>query len=134
MTARPYTDADLRTEAAKQHHDASCDHDYVGIGERMNGTQPWDSLGEDDFNAAQDAIDDLLTNAADTSEWAIALGAAGLKPTKTHGWRTVGSGWDVAIQIATSPQLTDDARDELAEEITKAVEAVVHRVLCVKPA
>lgn len=139
MTDSPYTNADLRAEAARQLALSTEDPDFMGIGERMEGSKipsrgdyQWDQLDDADFDNAQRGIDDLLTDAADVSEWAIALGAAGLKPIKTHGSATVGSGWDVAIQIATSPNLTDDAQQQLAAEISDAFEAVVSRVLRTK--
>ncbi|MFF9124386.1 hypothetical protein ACF09J_13930 [Streptomyces sp. NPDC014889] len=101
MSDRPYTDDDLRAEAARQHHTASCDHDFMGIGEQMDGKpipstvvdlepetgepigmgRAWNQLSEEDFEAAQRAVDDLLTNAADVSEWAVNLGADGLEPS-----------------------------------------------------
>ena len=95
MTDRPYTDDDLRAEAASQHKLLTEDPDFMGIGEQMQGTQipslttdddeiseggTWDELPSADFDAAQRAIDDLLTNAADTSAWAVDLGADGLEP------------------------------------------------------
>ncbi|WP_329368853.1 hypothetical protein OG896_24885 [Streptomyces sp. NBC_00669] len=76
---RPYSDADLRTEAAAQHRDLTADPDYMGCGERMTDTK-WTSLTDADFDAAQQSISDLLTSAADTSKWAISMGADGLEP------------------------------------------------------
>lgn len=98
MTDLPYTDDDLRAEAARQHYTATTDPDFMGIGEQMDSSpiestfynaagerheqgRVWDQLDGDDFDAAQRAIDDLLGKAADVSEWAINLGADGLEPS-----------------------------------------------------
>ncbi|GGY29868.1 hypothetical protein GCM10010363_07940 [Streptomyces omiyaensis] len=97
MTERPYTDDDLRTEAARQHASLTEDPDFVGVGEAMEGTEinsrlpsaeadgeeglHWDmALDSNEFEAAQRAIHSLIASAADTSEWAVALGADGLVP------------------------------------------------------
>lgn len=90
MTDQPYTHADLRTEASKQHY-ALVDHrTYSGIGESMTCStitstgQPWEDLDEKDFAAAQSAIDDLLIEAVDTSAWAVEMGAADIEPGDTN--------------------------------------------------
>lgn len=101
---RPYTEADLRAEAARQHQTATEDPDFVGIAEQMDGafidstvvdsdpetgTEPvtgrtWDQLDEEEFGKAHRAIDDILGRAADVSDWAIELGADGLEPDEEH--------------------------------------------------
>jgi hypothetical protein len=102
VTDKPYTDDDLRAEAARQHYVATIDPDFMGIGEQVDGrfinssvddpdpgqgTEPvtgrtWDSLNPEEFGKAQRAIDDLLGKAADVSDWAINLGADGLEPVE----------------------------------------------------
>lgn len=128
MTERPYTDEDLRAEAARQHYTATTDPDFMGIGERMDGAQiaslyqgdddadgiTWDeALTREEFGTAQRAIDDLLTSAADTSEWAISLGADGLEPDE-HSI-TIGEPGDLAVRVhfAFNPSLDDGQRAEL---------------------
>lgn len=100
MTDRPYTDDDLRTEAARQHATLTEDPDYMGVGEMMDGqfvryevvdpqhgglmpapgAPRWNELSEDEFDEAQRKIHDLINGAAYTSEWAVDLGADGLEP------------------------------------------------------
>ncbi|WP_372344669.1 hypothetical protein [Streptomyces sp. KL116D] len=110
MTDLPYTDDDLRAEAGRQHAVLAEDPDFMGVGEMMadaevvslapqhtptdvNG-QPndadgvtWDGLlcpETDDceaFGEAQRKIHDLIQGAADTSRWAVDLGADDLKPS-----------------------------------------------------
>lgn len=97
MTDLPYTDSDLRAEAARQLSSLTEDPDYMGVGERMeysaiastqdNGTaRTWDSALRDnsddyeDFVIAQQKVHDLITGAADTSDWAVSLGADRLVP------------------------------------------------------
>lgn len=140
MTDHPYTGADLRAEAARQLKNATEDPDFGGISEQMEGHKipsrgdfHWDQLGEDDFDTAKRKIDDLLSDAADVSEWAIQLGAANLTPHPAMAWQSTTGGYDVAVQVATTPDLTDDARDELLSEIRKTVGETVCRVLGLKP-
>ncbi|MEE1817997.1 hypothetical protein PUR59_30520, partial [Streptomyces sp. SP18ES09] len=78
MPEQPYTDDDLRAEAAKQLATLAEDPEFMCIGERMEGSpiesaddSTWDQLDDEDFDAAQRSIDDLVSNAADTSEWAV---------------------------------------------------------------
>ncbi|MFJ8923920.1 hypothetical protein ACIREK_31135 [Streptomyces sp. NPDC102415] len=95
MTQKPYTDDDLRAEAARQHYTATTDLDFMGIGEQMQDSPiesttalvdspvgpTWaEALGVDEFEAAQRAIDCLLGSAVDVSDWAVSLGADGLEP------------------------------------------------------
>ncbi|MGQ4343531.1 hypothetical protein [Streptomyces sp. SAS_275] len=147
MTDRPYTDEDLRAEAARQHALSVEDPDFMGIGERMEGAfidstvvdedpdfQPegntWDQLGRADFDAAQRSIDGLLTSAADVSEWAINLGADGLEPDEhTFQLGAQGPGADdpdmpfVRLHFAFNPAATDEERDRFVMQLTKVIAA-----------
>ncbi|MER6515215.1 hypothetical protein ABT158_51110, partial [Nonomuraea sp. NPDC001636] len=99
MTERPYTDEDLRAEAARQHATLTEDPDFVGVGERMEDAwvgsveteedgsgRTWAELLADDgdwdgpYEEAQGKIHDLINGAANVSEWAVNLGADGLAP------------------------------------------------------
>ena len=148
MPDLPYTAADLRHEAARQHYDLTEDPDCMSVGDAMwdthikstvtaDGGTTWSHLRERDgdaFGAAQLAIHDLITGAADVSEWAITLGAAGLTPHEPHAIHSTTGEWDVAVQVATTGQLTDTARDELLTAIRQAVLEAYCRVLHCKPA
>ena len=80
MTDRPYTDDDLRAEAARQHATLSEDPDFMGVGEQMEdryiestvvsqdpedepeeltGSTWSEALDKDEYDAAQRAIHDL---------------------------------------------------------------------------
>jgi hypothetical protein len=145
MTDLPYTDDDLRAEAARQHAISVEDPDFMGIGERMQGrfihyeavdqehgdlmpppgTPRWDELTEEEFEAAQHAIDDLIAKAADLSEWAVNLGADGLEPTG----HTVQLGVDpgdgdrprVRLHFAFHPDMPDADRDHFVMGLSKVV-------------
>lgn len=154
MTDRPYTDDDLIAEAARQHHAATEDPDFMGVGELLDGElipstavdlepetgeplemgRSWSQLGDHYFDEAQRRIHDLVNGAANTSAWAVKLGAAGLEPHEPMAVRSTTGGWEVAVQVATNPSLTDDARTELLDAIRAAVEEATCRVLGMKPA
>ena len=144
MTDRPYTDEDLRTEAARQHYTSTTDPDFMGIGEQMDGrfinsslidpdpeqgTEPvtgttWDQLDRKDFDTAQRMIDDFLSEAADVSDWAINLGADDLQPSNDHIITVAGNGRPIArIHFAFEPDMPDDMRTALVEGIGQVLDA-----------
>jgi hypothetical protein len=141
MTDLPYTDADLRAEAAHQHSGLTEDPDFMGVGEQMEDSfvpslraedsvpslaTTWSAaLDGDDYGDAQRKIHDLINGAADVSEWAVDLGAAGLTETVTHGWYCQGRGWELAVQIAHRPQIKPEVRDEVESAVRRAVERVL---------
>ncbi|MEU8473717.1 hypothetical protein [Streptomyces hygroscopicus] len=131
-TDRPYTDADLRAEAARQLKNAGEDPDFGGIGEQMEGHKipsrndvQWDQLGEDDFDTATRAVDDLLTSAADVSTWAVDLGADGLEPDEHQlTWRA-GPQPIVRVHFAFHAGMSDEARDHLVQAVGEALGGVM---------
>ncbi|SFD13095.1 hypothetical protein [Streptomyces aidingensis] len=149
MTDTPppaYTRADLIAEAARQHKASTEDPDWTDIGEAMEG-QPitpadyppgvipatWDDLDPDAREDAQAAINKLICGAADTSEWAVNLGAAGLEPYRSIGYRVTTGGWAAAVHLAVDPGYPEEKRAELLAELTTAFSDVVHRVLGLAP-
>lgn len=139
MTDLPYTDADLRHEAARQLKNATEDPDFMGIGEQMTGTvipsrqgQPracWhdlDDLEGDAFGDAMRAIDGLLSKAADLSAWAIDLGADDLEPTG-HLIEIDGPDGEVAVRVhfAFAAAMPSPLRDEVVVDLTNAIAPVV---------
>jgi hypothetical protein len=142
MSDRPYTDADLRAEAARQLAAAlegDYDDDYMDddaivwrVGKRMahetiqsratwSSRAWWHSLrdepdGGEHFKQAARAIHDLLTQAADCSEWAVALGADGLKP---DGGFTIGPDGapTVCVLFAFHPDVTGETRRQLVAQL-----------------
>lgn len=145
-TELPYTDADLRAAAMDQHAAALRDPDFVGIGEQLEGryvryevvnqghggvmpppgTPRWDELSEDDFDAAQRAIDDLLGKAAPISEWAINLGADGLEPTG-HRIEIAGPDGGVAVRLhfAFDADMPTATRGSVVADVVTALSPVV---------
>lgn len=145
MTDLPYTPADLRAEAADQHHTATQDLDAVGVGEQMErrfvryeydaergclmplaGTPRWGELPEEDFDAARTGVDDLLSTAADVSEWAIGLGADGLEPTG-HLIEIAGPDGPVAVRLhfAFDADMPTPIRDSVVADLVAAISPLV---------
>mgnify|MGYP001562516645 CR=1 FL=1 len=137
MTDLPYTDGDLRAEAARQHAEATSDPDEGLVGELMErgyipsvetgedgSARTWPELLEPDgeetpeYWDAQTAVTELIKNAADTSRWAVDLGADGLEPAE-HSI-TIGDTPAVRIHFAFAPGLG-------AQDRTAFVNAIAHR-------
>lgn len=134
MTHLPYTNGDLRAEAARQYAEILRDPDRLEVQDEMQGTPIpsrasdgilWQQAGVDDFHDAVNQVHELLKDAPDLSRWAVDLGANGLKTTSELTWGRHDNAWDLAIQIAHRPGLKDDLR----EAITAAVREVVRIVL-----
>lgn len=133
MTDRPYTDDDLVAEAARQHKTATDDLDFPGISEQMEGHKipsrgefQWDQLSDTNFDAAQRSIGDLLTSAADTSRWAIDLGADQLQP----GAHAIDLGWSDGplmgrIHIAWAVDVPDVMRERVVASIRSVIAGTV---------
>jgi hypothetical protein len=140
-TTTPYTDEDLRTEAARQHATLTEDPDFMGVGEQMQDTEiesllppeeadgaegpHWDELlDQDQFGEAQQKIHDLINGAADVSEWAINLGADGLQPSDDHVITLDGDGKPIArIHFAFEPGMPEEMRTALVQGIGQAIDA-----------
>ena len=134
MPERPYNDDDLRAEAARQLVQSSWDPDLVSVGEQMadaeieshlppaeaDGAEGWhwdEALDEDQFDEAQRAVHGLITSAADTSTWAVNLGADGLVPY--DGQLTL-DGDDkpfARIHFAFAPDMPEDMRMALVQGV-----------------
>ncbi|MEU0671322.1 hypothetical protein ABZ330_00220 [Streptomyces sp. NPDC006172] len=134
MTDRPYTDDDLRAEAARQHAALTEDPDFMGVGEQMQDTEipsllppagadgaegpHWDELlDEDQFDEAQRKIHALITGAADVSEWAVNLGADGLEPLDSLLSMQTNTGPLVRIHFAVRPDMPEAMRRALIEGV-----------------
>lgn len=134
MSTRPYTTADLRAEAARQHHTATRDYDLTMVGEEMAdevipstaddglGGGRWRDLTFDDERTARRAVDALRESAADVSAWAINLGADGLEPSDEHAITVNGDGTPIArVHFAFEPDMTAEMRSALVEGIGNAL-------------
>jgi hypothetical protein len=137
----PYTDADLRTEAARQLANLSEDPDFMGVGEAMEtnivpsteepdvigGGRSWDSVlreNADDFErfeTAQRKIHDLITGAAEISEWAINLGADDLEPSSNVLGVEAGETPLVRIHFAFHTDMPEDARRQFVMRLGAAM-------------
>jgi hypothetical protein len=149
MNDRPYTDEDLRTEAARIHRQFTAEPDEGLVGEVMESghvpsvetsgdgsARTWPELLEPDgeetpeYAQAQRAVTDLIRRAADLSEWAINLGADGLEPTG-HTFQLGAKGPNdddpdqpfVRLHFAFSPDATDEERDRFAMRLTQVIAA-----------
>lgn len=134
MTDRPYTAADLRTEAARQLAAAVEDTDFAGIGEQMTDSEIesqlppaeadgaeglcWGDLDRAQFEAAQKQIDDLITDAADLSDWAVDLGADGLQPSEQR--LDIGDA-RVRVHFAFAPDMNEDDRRDVVAMLAATV-------------
>jgi hypothetical protein len=141
VTDRPYTDDDLRAEAACQFATLTEDPEFMCVGEGMEdsivastepeGGRTWGELlpykadGGEAYNAAQRKIHALINGAADVSEWAVNLGADGLTETTSLIWTCAGSGRDLAVQIAHRPGIKPEMHDEIESAVCRAVERVL---------
>lgn len=88
MPDGPYTDIDLITEAARQHHRLTqkpnrsavlVSMDESGFFQEATSHQ-WKTISEEQVDAAHNRVYSLIENAANVSAWAIQLGADGLAP------------------------------------------------------
>ncbi|MFI0768584.1 hypothetical protein ACH4TQ_27410 [Streptomyces sp. NPDC021218] len=153
-TDQPYTDADLRAEATRQHAFLTEDPDFMGVGEAMEDAeveslapehtardidgQPNDADGvtwgqllpynHDDgnaYNVAQREIHNLINGAANTSEWAVNLGADGLKPDEHQLTWSTGPQPIVRVHFAFHDGMSDEARDYLVQAVGEALGGVM---------
>lgn len=131
MSETPYTENDLRTEAARQHAELTEDPDFTGTGERMSDSPAhadgrsdttWSRLLDpegdysDAYSEAQQKVHDLITGAADVSEWAVNLGADGLEPDD----HALDAGKNrVRVHFAFAPDISDADRADIVDQFAK---------------
>lgn len=75
-----------------------------------------------------------LVAPAELANWAEQLQSAGLTPHPAFACRSTTSGYEAAMQVATTDQLTDAARERLLAELRVAFDETVRRVLGYRPA
>jgi len=139
MADRLYTDDDLRAEAARQlsaHGPGmSPEQAYAAmLDARIESTSDTDgptwseALGAPELSTPASAIHALINGAADTSEWAVNLGADGLQPDgHTLQLGAKGPAAEdpdqpfVRLHFAFHPDATADERDRFVMELSKAV-------------
>ena len=145
MTDRPYTDDDLRAEAARQLANLPDHLDADRVGQEMCGAEiesmlppaeadgaegaHWEDVLDDDrFDEAERAVHKLIKGAADTSRWAVDLGADGLEPSHEHVITlNADSGSEerpiARIHFAFEPGMPEEMRTALVEGIGQAMSA-----------
>ncbi|MDL5205098.1 hypothetical protein [Streptomyces sp. ALI-76-A] len=137
MTNQPYTDDDLRAEAARIHKQFTAQPDEGLVGEVMESgyvpsvetsedgsARTWVELLEPDgdetpeYAKAQRAVTDLIRGAADVSGWAVALGADGLVPDEEHVDIPSANGViGVRIHFAFHPAMPEEMRASVIEAV-----------------
>ncbi|MER7707199.1 hypothetical protein ABTX81_30400 [Kitasatospora sp. NPDC097605] len=125
MTQQPYTDIDLRIEAASQLDTAGEDFSYLGIAEAMQGEEPWSTLDAGDFDTAHRKIDDLLRNAPGLGDWAVEMGADGLVPYD-RALTVLGDTSKqplVRVHFAFAPEMSEAARNAFVTGLGEATNA-----------
>lgn len=134
----PYTDADLRIEAAKQHATLTDDPDFMGVGEQMEySTVETTKDGEtsltwaqllvpeggtyEAYGAAQRKVHDLVRKAADLSDWAVNLGADELEPSP-HVLNLDGDDKPIVrLHMAFHPDMDERARIRFGMGLAQAM-------------
>jgi hypothetical protein len=132
-TDLPYTDTDLRAEAASclaalsigptaPDIRRSLPGTYVDSHRTEDGGATWDDLlGEEGLGAAAGKIHGLVDGAADVSEWAINLGADGLEPSSDHVTVTGDDRPIVRIHLAFDPGMPAAARAAVTAGLGQAL-------------
>lgn len=124
MTANDFPDARLHQAAAATFRELVKDlHDV-----EVDGYLPDLAADSEDHAELRGRIAALVRGAADVSEWAVELGAAGLTPCHAHAWRTT-TGEDFAVQLAAGEALKPAFRRVLTSAIHAAVEGVYEEFL-----
>lgn len=137
MFNRPYTDDDLRREAARQYAEALRSPDLLEVGDEMQprpiastaGGNPekattWIQLPGDDFHDARNEVQELLDDVPDVSRWAIDLSASVLTCTTELAWG-YGDNWHLAVQLAHRRGIHSDLSQAFADAIRNAVNQVL---------
>ena len=115
MTDLPYTDADLRTEAARLLAIAARDAD-----DRIRPAvqRKWEGQASPEvIDEACDELVSLLDRAANLSDWAVNLGADGLEPLPEQLSAQTGDGPWFRLHFAVRPDMPDDMRRALVEGV-----------------
>lgn len=134
MTDTPYTDDDLAIEAARQHYVHVRNLDLDDVDMHLDG-QTIPSTGtawhDADTYTTQTRIHELVTGAADTSTWAVKLGADGWRPHPGIVELRIGDTPLARVMFAFPPD--DDSDDNtcraLAAGIAEAATGMTARLL-----
>lgn len=123
MTEQPYTDADLRAAAALMHYAMTTEPNPADADAVLSGHSAWANVevGSDEEDQLRESVVELVSGAADVSEWAINLGADRLEPSE-NSITMRGAGLPIArIHFAFEPGMPDSMRAALVEGIGQAI-------------
>ncbi|CAM5265553.1 hypothetical protein [Streptomyces fumanus] len=132
MSDQPYTDDDLRAEAARQLSahgpGASREQTYAAMldapieSTRDTDGPTWsEALDAPDLSTPAATINALINDAADVSEWAVHLGADGLEPLGEQLTAHTQNGPWFRLHFAVRPDMPDDMRRALVEGIGQEI-------------
>lgn len=135
MTDFPYTDTDLRVEAARQYAEVLRAPDRLEVQDEMQGTPipsrsgdgqtvRWGQLSGDDLHDAANDVHELLDDAPDLSRWAINLSGNVLTRTTELAWGH-GNNWHLAVQVAHRRGVDDELHTALIDAVRGAVSLVL---------
>ena len=112
MTERPYTDDDLRSAAALMHYALTTEPNPADADSVLSGHPAWVNVevGSDEEDKLRESVVELVSGAADVSEWAINLGADGLEPCGVSFNASTDNGLVARIHFAFNPGTTDEER------------------------
>lgn len=132
MSDQPYTDDDLRAEAARQLSahgpGASRERTYAAMldapieSTRDTGGPTWsEALDALELSTPAATINALINDAADVSEWAVHLGADGLEPLGEQLTAHTQDGPWFRLHFAVRPDMPDDMRRALVEGVGQEI-------------
>lgn len=128
MGDRPYADQDLCSAAALMHYAMTTEPNPTDADSVLSGHPAWAhvEVGSDEEDTLRESVVELVSGAADVSQWAINLGADGLQP---HA-RAINIGWNdgplqARIHIAFPAAMPDGERDQFVTDIADAIAGTV---------
>ena len=121
MTDRLYTDDDLRAAAALMHYAMTTEPNPTDADAVLSGHPAWANVevGGDEEDQLRESVVELVSGAADVSEWAVNLGADGLEPCDQV--LNVGAEQRARIHFAFAPDMSEADRRDLISEIAAAL-------------
>ncbi|NJP71919.1 hypothetical protein [Streptomyces sp. C1-2] len=123
MTDRPCTDDDLRAAAALMHYALTTEPNPADADAVLSGHPAWANVevGSGEEDDLRESVVELVSGAADVSEWAVNLGADGLKPDEHQLTWSAGQQPIVRVHFAFHDGMSAEARDYLVTAVGEAV-------------
>jgi hypothetical protein len=119
MTDRQYTEGDLRAAAALMHYGLTICPDPADATAALDRHPAWVNIepGSDEDEELRESVVELVSGAADVSEWAVSLGADGLKPSSKHLSLKDDDRPIVRVHFAFDPDMPAEIRQEYVDGI-----------------